>query len=54
MRAFRGSPRVVSNRIRYVCDIDGNAEAKSKNIMAPFDVVRAVFVAANSTSRMFF
>ena len=27
----------------YVCDIDGNAAAKSKNMIAPVDEVRAAF-----------
>ena len=38
----------------YVCDSDGNAAAKSKNIIAPVDDVRAVFMAAYSMSRIFF
>ena len=51
--ALVGTPSDVSRLNMYVCDIEGNADAKSKSTRAPVLVVRAVVMAAKSMSSTF-
>ena len=45
-KALRGTPSVERRSNMYVCDMDGKADAKSKNTSAPLLFVRDVVIAA--------
>ena len=54
LRAFGGTPSDVSSSNMYCCDIDGNADAKSKSTSAPVLLVSAVVMEPKSMSSTFF